>query len=90
MMTGRNYVPPPDSALAPNVAPGREFWNDWQGIDDFDPGPLPLEMAAVDLTKPNFTRVSLADQFYTANLNAGQDAVTARSNADARALQMIP
>ena len=89
-MAGRNYVPLPDSALAPNVAPGREFWNNWQGDDADEPGPLPVQPAVVDLSMPNLTRLALADQLYVANLNAGQDAVTARANADARALQMIP
>jgi hypothetical protein len=89
-VAGRNYVPPPDSALAPNVPPGREFWNNWRGDDADEPGPLPVQPAIVDLSKPNLTRLGLAEQLYVVNLNAGQDAVTARANADARALQMIP
>jgi hypothetical protein len=51
---------------------------------------VPPEAAAPDLSKPNLTRLTLADQLYGRYLNDGQDAVTARANADARALQMIP
>lgn len=91
-MSGRRYVGPPCSALAPNVAPGREFWNNWEGDDAWERGghALPLVPATIDLSKPNTTRIGLADQLYTLNLNAGQAAVTARANADARALEMIP
>lgn len=86
-MAGRNHVPPPDSALAPNTAPGRLFWDD-NGAGEFhlDP-PTP---AVVDLTKPNLTRLALSDTFYGQNVAAGQDTVTARANANARALQMVP
>jgi hypothetical protein len=87
---GRNHVPPPDSALAPNVAPGREFWLDTMGDDADDPAPLPIRPETVDLAKPNLTRINLAAQLFVLNLNAGQDDATARANADARALQMIP
>lgn len=89
-MGGRNHVPPPCSAPAPNVAPGREFWNNWEGDDAGQAGALPVAPLVPDLSKPNLSRVALADQFYTLNLNAGQDTVTARANADARALEMIP
>lgn len=91
-MPRRNYVPPPRSALAPNVAPGREFWNNWEGDDAFscDPSALALMPVVVDLSKPNATRIALADHFYGIYRNAGQDTVTARANADARALQMVP
>jgi hypothetical protein len=85
----RNHVPPPDAALAPNVAPGREFWLDQFQGDDDQPAPTPIAPDPVDLTKPNLTRSSIADQLFTQFLAAGQDAVTARANADARALEMV-
>lgn len=87
-MGGRNHVQPPDPAPAPNVAPGREFWTNQSRDENAELG-APVA-ATPDLSKPNLSRVSLADQLFTQNLNAGQDAVTARANADARALQMIP
>lgn len=89
-MGGRNYVPPPDSALAPNVAPGREFWMDWEGADAGQPQPPPIPPAIVDPTLPNATRISIAEQLYSRFLGQGFDEATARSMADARALQMIP
>jgi hypothetical protein len=89
-MGGRRHVPPPCSAAAPNVAPGREFWANWEGDDAGQPGPLPVTPATLDLSKPNLSRLALADQLYTQYLNAGNDDVTARSLADARALEMIP
>lgn len=89
-MSGRRHVPPPGSALAPNVAPGREFWNDQLG-SDADEAPLPAPTpAAVDLSKPNLSRLALADTLFAQNIAAGQDAETARANANARALEMIP
>lgn len=88
MSERRNHVPPPGSALAPNTAPGRLFWdNNKAGEVDHLPPPTG---AIVDLTKPNLTRISIADQLYGVFLNAGQDPVTARANADAQALLMIP
>jgi len=89
-MAGRNHVPPPNAAPAPNVAPGREFWLDQFNGDDDQPAPTPIAPDPVDLTKPNLTRESLADQLFGQYLNQGQDAVTARVNADARALEMVP
>jgi hypothetical protein len=89
-MGGRNHVPPPDPALAPNTAPGRLFFDertkDDVVVDELVP-PVPAE---VDLSKPNLTRLAIADQLYTLYLNQGQDPETARANADARALQMVP
>lgn len=89
-MSGRNHIPPPCYALAPNVAPGREFWDDWEGEDAGQPGPQPVTPAVPDLSKPNLSRIALADQLYTQYLNAGNDAVTARGLADTRALEMVP
>jgi hypothetical protein len=86
----RNHVLPPDAALAPNVAPGREFWTDQFQGDDDQPAPALIQPDPVDLSKPNLTRESLADQLFGQYLNQGQDAVTARANADARALEMVP
>jgi hypothetical protein len=89
-MGGRNHVPPPDAAPAPNTAPGRLFFDRVHVDDEQDFASVPPEAAAPDLSKPNLTRLTLADQLYGRYLNDGQDAVTARANADARALQMIP
>jgi hypothetical protein len=89
-MGGRNHIPPPDAAPAPNVAPGREFWTDWEGADVGQPrAPLPVP-TEVDLSKPNLSRLALADTLYAQNIAAGQDDATARANADACALVMIP
>lgn len=89
-MGGRNHIPPPAAALAPNVAPGREFWNDWEGADAVQPRADNAVVVTPDLTKPNLSRIALADTLFAQNSAAGQDAVTARANAEARALQMIP
>lgn len=89
-MGGRNNVPPPDAACAPNVAPGREFWTDWEVADACEPHAPPIEPAVVDLSKPNLSRLALSDQLYGSYRNQGYDDATARSLADARALQMIP
>ncbi len=89
-MAGRNHVGPPCSAPAPNVAPGREFWTNWEGDDAGQAGPLPVTPFVPDLSKPNLSRIAIADQLYTQFLAAGQNAVTARANADTRALEMIP
>lgn len=88
-MGGRNHVPPPDAAPAPNIAPGREFWTDWEGVDAGQPQIVVIP-ATPDLSKPNLSRIALADTLFAQNIAAGQDAVTARANADARALQMTP
>jgi hypothetical protein len=89
-MGGRNHIPPPDAALAPNVAPGREFWADWQRNDVEQASFPPPAPTVVDLTKPNLSRIALSDTLFAQNIVAGQDAATARANADARALQMVP
>ena len=91
-MSGRNHVPPPEPALAPNTAPGRLFFDkasvDQDTSEDYHlPPPTP---AAIDPAAPNLTRQLLAEQLYVQNLTAGQDETTARANADARALQMVP
>lgn len=89
-MGGRNHIPPPDPAPAPNTAPGRLFFDE-RTQDEEQPGELvPPTPAVPDLTKPNITRQLIADQLFSLYLNQGQDAVTARANADARALQMVP
>jgi hypothetical protein len=89
-MAGRNHVEPPGSALAPNVAPGREFWTDWEGEDAGQRGSLTVTPFVPDLSKPNLTRLAVADHLYAQFFSAGQDAMTARTNADAQALAMIP
>lgn len=71
-------------------APGRAFWDDPLKTDADEMPALPIEPALIDLSKPNHTRQSLADQFFGLYINEGQDAVTARANADARALEMVP
>jgi hypothetical protein len=89
-MGGRNHVPPPDAALAPNTAPGRLFFDQVSVDDETDYHVEPPIAADVDLNAPNLTRLNLAEQLYGRYLAEGQDAITARANADARALQMIP
>jgi hypothetical protein len=90
-MGGRNHVPPPDAALAPNTAPGRVFWDKVHADDDEDAHQvIPPTPVALDVSKPNLTRLDLADTLFAQNIAAGQDSETARANADARALQMIP
>lgn len=88
----RNHVQPPDAALSPNTAPGRAFFDDQFRGEDPNDGITHEPPTAItpDLTKPNLTRIAMSDQLYTQFLNAGNDAVTARALADARALQMIP
>jgi hypothetical protein len=91
-MSGRNHVPPPDAAPAPNTAPGRLFFDkasvDQDTSEDYHlPPPT---SAAVDLTKPNLTRQMCADTLFAQYVAAGQDEATARANADARALLMVP
>ena len=90
-MGGRNHVPPPDAALAPNTAPGRLFWDKVHADDDEDAyQDVPFEARVPDLTLPNLTRQNLADTLFAQNIGAGQDPETARANAEARALQMVP
>lgn len=86
----RHHVAPPCSAPAPNVAPGREFWTNWEGDDFGQCAPPPFSPVEVDLSRPNNTRVALSSQLYTIYLNAGNDAATAQALADARALAMVP
>lgn len=87
MAVQRNHVPPPDSALAPNTAPGRLFWDDNKSGEDHLPPPVG---AIVNLSAPSLTRIAMADQLFSALVMAGSDSVTARLLADARALEMIP
>lgn len=87
MAVQRNHVPPPDSALAPNTAPGRLFWDDNKAGEDHLPPPT---AAVVNLSAPNLTRIAMADQLFAAFVTEGYDLVTARALADARALEMIP
>ncbi len=87
MAVHRNHVPPPGSALAPNTAPGRLFWDDNGAGEDHLPPPV---NAVVNLALPNLTRIAMADQLYGGYLALGNSPATARTLADARALQMIP
>jgi hypothetical protein len=88
---GRNHVPPPDAAVAPNTAPGRLFWDKVHADDDEDAyQAVPAEPVTVDIDAPNLTRQNLADVLFSQNIMAGQDEVTARANAEARALLMVP
>jgi hypothetical protein len=90
-MGGRNHVPPPDAALAPNTAPGRLFWDKVHADDDEDAyQAVPAKPIVTDPGAPNLTRQNLADVLFSQNIMAGQDPETARANADARALQMVP
>ncbi len=90
-MGGRNHVPPPDAALAPNTAPGRLFFDKVHADDDEDAHQvIPPTPADIDPAAPNLTRLNLADMLFGQYVAAGQDEVTARANADARALQMVP
>jgi hypothetical protein len=89
-MSGRHHVPPPGAAPAPNVATGRQFWTNWEGNDVCQPAAPPITPAVIDLTKPNLSRLALADTLYGTYRTQGYDDATARSLADARALVMIP
>lgn len=90
-MGSRNHVQPPDGATAPNTAPGRLFWDKVHADDDEDAHQVvPAEPRTPDVSAPNLTRQNLADTLFAQNIAAGQDPETARANAEARALQMVP
>lgn len=84
----RHHVPPPDSAPATNVAPGREWMMlPSEEYEESLPPALPRE---VDGSLSNTTRLLIAEQLFSRYLAEGQDAEAARVLADARALQMVP
>jgi len=71
-MGGRNHIQPPCSALAPDTAPARLFF-DQEHVDDTEDciAIVPAEPIAPDLTKSNATRQLIADQLYSRYLNEG-------------------
>ena len=86
-----SHIPPPEPGLAPNNAPGREFWldpyRDAPGEED-EPCAAPIVRAIIDPALPNLSQQQLVAQIYTQLVNLGTAQATALSLATARAALM--